>query len=74
MFTMSTARSASTSVLLELAFSAATMISSSPPFRAVVVDPPPAVVEHNDEGCEAKSFNRTDSEGNSETKTNSNCH
>ena len=42
-----------------------------PPPRAVVVDPPP-VVEHG-EGCETKSVNRTDAEGNSETKTKTNC-
>ena len=43
-----------------------------PPPRAIVVDPPP-VVEHNEGGCETKSVNRTDAEGNSETKTKSNC-
>jgi hypothetical protein len=44
-----------------------------PPPRAVVVEPPPVVVEHNDGGCETKSVNRTDAEGNSETKTKTNC-
>ena len=47
-------------VLLEFAFSTATMISSSPPLRAIVVDLPPAVVEHNDEGCEKRSGRRLD--------------
>jgi hypothetical protein len=44
-----------------------------PPPRAVVVDPPPVVVEHSEGGCVTKSVNRTDAEGNSETKTKSNC-
>jgi len=44
-----------------------------PPPHAVVVDPPPVVVERRDGGCETKSVNRTDAEGNSETKTKSNC-
>ncbi len=44
-----------------------------PPPHAVVVDPPPAVVERKDGGCETKSVNRTDAEGNSETRTKSNC-
>jgi hypothetical protein len=35
----------------------------------------PVVVEHRgaDDGCQTKSVNRTDSEGNSETKTMTNC-
>jgi len=44
-----------------------------PPPHAVVVDPPPVVVQPNDGGCVTKSVKRTDSEGNSETKTKSNC-
>lgn len=38
-------------------------------------DDRPVVVEHRDvdEGCQTKSVNRTDSQGNSETKTMSNC-
>jgi len=44
-----------------------------PPPRAVIVDPPPVVVQPNDGGCVTKSVKRTDSEGNSETKTKSNC-
>jgi hypothetical protein len=38
-------------------------------------DAAPPVVEHRsvDEGCQTKSINRTDSEGNSETKTKTNC-
>ena len=43
-----------------------------PPPHAVIVDPPP-VVEHSDGGCVTKSVKRTDAEGNSETKTKSNC-
>jgi hypothetical protein len=37
---------------------------------------PPPVVEHRsvDEGCETKSVNRTDAEGNSETRTKTNCN
>lgn len=36
----------------------------------------PVIVEHRadvDQGCETKSVNRTDSAGNSETKTKTNC-
>ena len=40
-----------------------------PPPRAVVVAPAP-----NDGGCVTQSVNRTDAEGNSETKTRSNCN
>jgi hypothetical protein len=38
-------------------------------------DAPPRVIEHRsvDEGCQTKSINRTDSDGNSETKTKTNC-
>jgi len=37
--------------------------------------PPDVVIEHRsaDEGCQTKSVKRTDSEGNSETKTKTNC-
>jgi hypothetical protein len=38
--------------------------------------PPPPVVEHrsvDEGGCETRSVNRTDSEGNSETRTKTNC-
>jgi poly(3-hydroxybutyrate) depolymerase len=36
----------------------------------------PPVVEHRsvDEGCETKSVNRTDADGNSETRTKTNCN
>jgi hypothetical protein len=39
-------------------------------------NPPPRVVEHRegvDQGCETKSVKRTDSSGNSETRTATNC-
>ena len=73
MSSMSVARSASMSALPGPAFLAAITIRRRLPPRAVVVDPPPVVVEHNDGGCQTKSVNRTDAEGNSETRTKSNC-
>lgn len=46
-------------------------VDNPPPPRS---DDRPVVVEHHvDEGCQTKSINRTDSEGNSETKTKTNC-
>jgi hypothetical protein len=48
-------------------------VDNEPPPRAIVVDPAPTVVEHNDKGCETKSINRTSSDGASETRTKSNC-
>jgi hypothetical protein len=46
-----------------------------PPDRPVDASPP-VVIEHRaaDEGCQTKSVNRTDSAGNSETKTKTNCN
>jgi hypothetical protein len=48
-------------------------VDNDPPPRAIVVDPQPVVVDHNDQGCETKSVTRTNSDGASETRTKSNC-
>ena len=51
-------------------------VDNPPPPPAVVVNPPPAVVEHrsaDEGGCETKSVKRTDTMGNSETHTKTNC-